>query len=379
MSSVTIPRSLTLKAGELVEVRSREEILATLDKNSCLDNLPFMPEMLAFCGQRLRVYKRAHKTCDTVKYSGSQRIANAVHLEGIRCNGQAHGGCQAECLIFWKEAWVKRVGVVPVVERSVSPGRRSVVSGLNNPDCKEADVLANAHKTDGGTAGDPVYSCQATQMLEAGPPLPWWDLRQYWEDYTSGNFSLKWMLGVMCYATFSAVMNLRRGRVQSALNRLYDAIQKARGRPCHPRAGGLVPDGTRTPTIDLNLQPGEMVRVKSFAAVRNTLNSKCRNRGLYWDAELVPYCGGEFRVRSRVKQVIDERTGKMLHLKSEPLILEGAFCQAKYSEHRYFCPRSTFSFWSEVWLERIGQESPKTPAGNAEANPQEKPMRDASP
>jgi len=379
MSSVTIPRSLTLKAGELVEVRSREEILTTLDKNGCLDNLPFMPEMLAFCGQQLRVYKRAHKTCDTVKYSGSQRIANAVHLEGIRCNGQGHGGCQAECLIFWKEAWVKRAGVLPSTGKSASPGRKAVDSAPNNSGCTEADVLANACKTDGQMASDPVYSCQATQMLQAGPPLPWWDVRQYWEDYTSGNFSLKWMLGVMCYATFSALMNLRRGRIQSALNRLYDMVQKARGRPCHPRAVGRVPDGTRTPAVNLNLQPGEMVRVKSFEAVRDTLNSKCRNRGLYWDAELVPYCGGEFRVRSRVKQVIDERTGKMLHLKSEPLILEGAFCQAKYSEHRYFCPRSTFSFWSEVWLERIGQESPKTSAGNAEANPREKPMRDASP
>ena len=34
MSSETIPRSLTLKAGELVDVRSREEILSTLDENA---------------------------------------------------------------------------------------------------------------------------------------------------------------------------------------------------------------------------------------------------------------------------------------------------------------------------------------------------------
>jgi hypothetical protein len=43
---------LNPKAGEWVEVRSREEILATLGKNGCLENLPFMPEMFAFCGQR---------------------------------------------------------------------------------------------------------------------------------------------------------------------------------------------------------------------------------------------------------------------------------------------------------------------------------------
>ncbi len=370
MSSEAIERSLALKAGELVEVRSREEILSTLDKNGCLDNLPFMPEMFAFCGQQLRVYKRAHKTCDTIKYSGSQRIANAVHLENIRCNGQAHGGCQAECLIFWKEAWVKRV--------SGTPGRNAIVSTLSSPGCTEADVESYTCKTDDTTGGEPVYRCQATQMLQAGPPLPWWDLRQYWEDYTSGNVGLKSMLGVMCYATFNVLMNLRRGRVQRILNGLYDAVQKARGRPCHPRAAGRVPEGTRTPAVNLNLQPGEMVRVKSFDAVRDTLNSRCLNRGLYWDAELVPYCGREFRVRSRVKQVIDERTGKMLHLKSEPLILEGAICQAKYSEHRYFCPRSIFSFWSEIWLERIGQESPTTPAAKVEKDATNKAAGDAA-
>ena len=37
------------RAGDLVEIRSREEILATLDEHGRLDGMPFMPEMLAFC------------------------------------------------------------------------------------------------------------------------------------------------------------------------------------------------------------------------------------------------------------------------------------------------------------------------------------------
>ena len=69
-----------------------------------------MPQMFRYCGQRFQVYKRAHKTCDTVSghYVGL-RLAHAVHLD-LRCDGQAYGGCQAACLIFWKEAWLKRVG-----------------------------------------------------------------------------------------------------------------------------------------------------------------------------------------------------------------------------------------------------------------------------
>src|SRR5215475_2179950 len=97
-----------LSAGDWVEVRSKEEILATLDSSSQLDGMPFMPEMFAFCGRRLQVYKRAHKTCDTVFPVRSRRVERAVHLE-TRCNGEAHGGCQAACLIFWKEAWLKPV------------------------------------------------------------------------------------------------------------------------------------------------------------------------------------------------------------------------------------------------------------------------------
>ena len=59
----------TLCAGDWVEVRSKEEILETLDKNGRLDGLPFMPQMFKYCGQRFQVYKRTHKTCDTVGIS----------------------------------------------------------------------------------------------------------------------------------------------------------------------------------------------------------------------------------------------------------------------------------------------------------------------
>src|SRR5262245_10013591 len=94
--------------GEWVEVRSPAEILATLDAEGCLDHLPFMPEMLPYCARRFRVYKRADKTCDTIGPWTLRRMVNTVHLALLRCDGAAHGGCQAGCLFFWKEAWLKR-------------------------------------------------------------------------------------------------------------------------------------------------------------------------------------------------------------------------------------------------------------------------------
>jgi hypothetical protein len=89
-----------LRAGDWVEVRSADEILATLDERGCLDALPFMPEMLAFCGRRFRISAVAHKTCDTATFSGGRRMRDAVFLDDLRCDGAAHDVCQARCLFF---------------------------------------------------------------------------------------------------------------------------------------------------------------------------------------------------------------------------------------------------------------------------------------
>src|SRR3954471_16129673 len=107
------------RAGDWVEVRSKEEILRTLDGKGQLNGMPFMPEMFAFCENKKQVYKRAHKTCDTVFPVRGRRVNNAVHLE-TRCDGSAHGGCQAGCLIFWKDAWLKPVSKDSFKESAVS-------------------------------------------------------------------------------------------------------------------------------------------------------------------------------------------------------------------------------------------------------------------
>ena len=55
------------RAGDRVIVRSPEEILSTLDADGTLDGLPFMPEMLDWCGKPFRVERRAEKTCVDVE------------------------------------------------------------------------------------------------------------------------------------------------------------------------------------------------------------------------------------------------------------------------------------------------------------------------
>src|SRR5438270_7440385 len=117
--------SLDLVAGELVEVASREEILSTLDQNGKLDSMPFMPEMLQYCGKRFRVFMRADKTCDNIKQWSLRRAKNAVHLTGVRCDGTSHGNCDAGCLLFWNEAWLKKVAPDFVSASQVEIGRAS--------------------------------------------------------------------------------------------------------------------------------------------------------------------------------------------------------------------------------------------------------------
>ncbi len=43
----------------------------------------------------------------------------------------------------------------------------------------------------------------------------------------------------------------------------------------------------------------------------------------------------------------------MKAMKTPVVILEDVFCRARYSECRLFCPRSIYSWWREVWLERV--------------------------
>jgi hypothetical protein len=350
---------MAFRAGDWVEIRSKEEILKSLDKRGQLDGLPFMPQMFQYCGQRLQVYKSAPKTCNTINGTGGCRLSEAIHLE-VRCDGKAHGICQAACLIFWKEAWIKPVGNVGHFGELLSPDRMERNSLANSGDaCTEEDVWRATRADDHCPSNDPTYSCQATQLLYFTAPLPWSDVRQYLRDYTSGNVSMRRMLCGFIYATYYCFSQpTRRNRLWgAALRRLYDWAQALWRGITYPRRTGIVPAGQPNPTASETLQPGDVVRVKSYEEILATIDGQNKNRGLFFDAELVPYCGGQYRVRSRVTGFIDEKTGKMSTLKTPAVILENVWCQSRYSTCRVFCPRSIYSWWREVWLEKLTERS----------------------
>jgi len=344
-----------LRAGDWVEVLSKEEILRTLDNKGMVDHLPFMPEMFQYCGRRLRVFKRAHKTCDPPNGLGGRRLKGAVHLQDIRCDGQGHGGCQALCLIFWKEAWLLKAEDNRRNETEPESQRRSAIDPRPKEEgCTEADVWAHCQAAPQPTScNGPTYICQSTQLHDATGSWRWWDPRQYVEDVVSRNARLSEVLSAFLFFIYSHAAGAGIG-LGSGMRWMYDRFQNLRGGPPYPWRTGKIPKGVATPSARLNLQPGEKVRVKSYSEILRTLDETMRNRGMYFDGEMVPFTDKSFHVHKRVEQIINEKTGKMMTLTSDAIILKNVTCQARYSKCRMFCSRSIFPFWREIWLERIG-------------------------
>ncbi len=295
-----------LMPGDLVEVRSPAEILLTLDEKGRLESLPFMPEMLKFCGQRFRLSRRALKTC--VDDQDVRQLDSTVFLEEVRCDGSGHGGCGRACLIFWKEAWLKPVdGVI-------------AQNGLQAPKVTQADLVSLAMRN-----GE--FFCQSSEIVQASRPLPWWQVKQYLWDLKYNQISYRDFL----HSLFIAVYNkfAHHGRF---------------------RSWGLVTGNgdDAAPRQSLNLKPGELVRVKSLAEIKSTLDATGKNRSLLFAPSMKDFCGQVLRVRDRVENIVLEGTSRQRTLK-DTVLLEGATCDGLC--HR-MCPRQSFLFWRECWLER---------------------------
>lgn len=319
------------RVGDWVEVRSKEEILRTLDQNGRLGGMPFMPEMFKFCGQRFSIYKSAHKTCDPVYEYKSRRLDNAFHLQ-TRCDGSAHGNCQHSCLIFWRSEWIKGVDV------------QSDRSPANAGSLTCADVEKAASSVSGGEIR---YSCQSTSVLDFSKNTDWWEPTQYVKDYFSGNVSL----GSMIHGALYVGLVRRWCFHLPVIGRIYDKIAAALGQA---KLHGYIPGGASSsqPLAPSELKPGTLVRVKSAEEIYRTLDARRRHKGLAFDVELLPYCGRVFKVRQQIDKIIDEQTGALRSLKTPAFTLEEVWCRSKYSSCRLHCPRSIYSWWRAEWLEK---------------------------
>jgi hypothetical protein len=295
-----------MKAGDLVRVRPFESIAGDLDGDGCLDGLPFMPEMVPYCGRVFGVRKRADRLC--LEGVGMGLLSRCVFLDDVRCDGSAHGGCGRGCAAIWHETWLEPV---------------------TRLDAEELDATHESHRFDRNLRARRVdrYVCQSTELPRIAKHVRWWQPAQYLVDVRSGQVA----------PGAQAAMLLRMA---------YKLLCRVLGIHWH---GALAGRQNSTPVERLGLLPGEIVRMKRREDLAATLDVSGKNRGLEFSPEMLRFCGGTFRVGRRVDNIIIEETGEMRELKNT-VLLEGVTCDGSY---RVGCPRSSFMLCREAWLERV--------------------------
>lgn len=103
-------KSIPIKEGDLVRVKSKEDIKSTLNNLGKLKGCSFMEnEMSPYCGTVHRVHKTMERFVDERELR-IKKCKGLILLEGVMCQGTtAFGRCDRSCFVFWREEWLERV------------------------------------------------------------------------------------------------------------------------------------------------------------------------------------------------------------------------------------------------------------------------------
>ena len=265
-----------------------------------------MPEMAAYCGQTFRVARRAGKTC--VEGHGLRRMTETVFLEGVRCDGGAHDGCERDCLIFWKEKWLR----------------------LDEQPEKQEDLpaLAYGHHELAPPKRDGRYVCQSTCLAAASAPMSHMNFAHLIAELRDSELDLTG------FVTILGRWGINRFRTLIGIGPL-DVLSGERVRNSKGRLG---------------LAVGDEVEVLNAKEIQSTLDPLGRNCGLSFEPDMVRYLRKRFRVSKRVTRIIREDTGYMVNI-SHTVKLEGVYCAGVCAKN---CPRANPHYWREAWLKRVG-------------------------
>jgi hypothetical protein len=159
--------------------------------------------------------------------------------------------------------------------------------------------------------------------------LPIWGIGKELRPLVSGNFSLgAWYVGLA--------------------TRGFNNLQRLRGGVGFPIVP-LPPEKPAT-TEAPHLNEGDLVVVAPIDAIARTLNRTYKNRGLWFDRDMVKHCGKRYRVLARVDRIIDDATGQMRTMKTPCVLLDGADYSGEFLN---FNVQHDPFFWREAWLERV--------------------------
>jgi hypothetical protein len=310
-----------LVVGDFVEVKTWPEIRATLDERGCLEQLPFMPEMLTMCGQRAYVFRCVHRLFDYRKTRRMRHMDGAVLLIGAVCDGSNHGGCEAACHTIWKSAWLRRVA------RSDDTADVAISSN-------RSDSVKDAAVVQFGTQG-PRYACQLTQLHAASRPIGNWSTTNFLRPLIAGN---------VAPAAF----------VVAWLTYLFNALQHQRQGISFPAFEVAAQDSERRE--ETHLEAGAQVVVRSSAEIRATLNDQLMHRGMWFEPDMLKHCRRRCRVQAEVTRLVDIVTGQMRTMKTPAYILRGIHFSG---ERQLFNAQYEPLFWRSAWLQRVEDREPQ--------------------
>jgi len=304
--------------GDVVEVLSLAEIRATLDERGRLDGLPFMPEMERLCGTRATVFRCVDKIYDYGRSRKMRSVDNCVSLVGSRCDGAAHGGCQARCLTLWNTRWLKHPGRN---SRGATPASQPAATRSSFP-----RTLAPEGSIETGIR----YVCQFTELNALSRPIPSVSLMSVLKPLVAGNITARALIVAMA-------------------TRWFNRLQAWRGGNGYPVMPMRASDPPQIPP-PASLSKGDTVVVKPLQEIAKTLDRNNKNRGLWFDADMIRHCGQRYEVLDRIARIIDNVSGRMLEMKHPCIILQGVDCSGEFQR---FGAQNEYVFWREIWLERV--------------------------
>jgi hypothetical protein len=305
-----------LLPGDTVRIRPLPEILATLDADGALDGMPFQPEMMKFCGGEARVFRCLDKIYDYGRTKHMRRLEGCVLLSNLRCDGSAHEGCEAACYLIWKTEWLQHS----------ESARAAVALPATFDAARVSDTVAARTRH-----GD-VLRCQFTELHACTAEYQGWSLGRDLIPWLCGNYSAQAWLVAM-------------------LTRVFNGVQRRRGGIGFPP---LPPMGEHLTKESTALAVGERVVVVPLEEIARTLNSQGKNKGLWFDVEMVKHCGREYRVTARVQKIIDDATGQMRTMKTPCIMLDTV---DSTGEGLHFNAQHDPIFWRESWLRRTESRS----------------------
>src|SRR5262249_59863593 len=103
----------------------------------------------------------------------------------------------------------------------------------------------------------------------------------------------------------------------------------------------------KTPPPPYELAPGDRVRVLARERIAATLDEGSRNRGLWFDREMLKHCGESCRVSRRIDKIIDISTGRILPMKTPCLVLQGVDSSGEFLR---FWGQHEYLYWRAAWL-----------------------------